>query len=173
MIDNLPEKTGKSLAEWKKLLRNQAFAKHGEAVQFLKQEHGVTHGYANTIVTLFRREGDDAEDPVEAQYRGKESLRPIYDRLLDFITGLGDDVTVAPKKTSVSFVRKRQFALVKPATKTRIDLGLKLPDKDRTDRLENSGPFGTMCTHRVRLTEASQVDAELKGWISEAYALAG
>lgn len=173
MIDNMPEKTGKSLAEWKKLLQAKAFAKHGEAVKYLKQEHGVTHGFANTIVSLFRKGDTEEEDLVAAQYAGKASLRPIYDSLLDFMSGLGEDVTVAPKKTSVSFKRKRQFALVKPATKTRIDLGLKLPGKDLTERLENSGPFGTMCTHRVQLTEAGQVDEELKGWIAEAYALAG
>ena len=66
-------------------------------------------------------------------------------------------------------IRGKQFALVKPATKSRIDLGLKLKDKPTTDRLENSGPFGTMCTHRVRLEDVSQVDTELKNWLKEAY----
>ena len=53
MIDNMPEKTGKSLDEWKKLLKSKTFAKHSEAVKFLKEDHGVTHGFANTIVFLF------------------------------------------------------------------------------------------------------------------------
>ena len=66
-----------------------------------------------------------------------------------------------------------QFALIKPATKTRIDLGLKLKDKPITDRLGNSGPFGTMCTHRVQLSDINQIDAELKEWLQEAYKGAG
>ena len=66
-------------------------------------------------------------------------------------------------------IRKRQFALIKPATKTRIDLGLKLKDKPTTARLENSGPFGTMCTHRVRLSTVDEVDKELISWLKEAY----
>ena len=82
---------------------------------------------------------------------------------------LGDDVKIAPKKSSVSVIRKRQFILIKPATKSRIDLGFKLKDKPTTARLENSGPFGTMCTHRVKLSDASEVDQELKEWINEAY----
>ena len=73
------------------------------------------------------------------------------------------------KKGSVSIIRKRQFVLIKPATKTRIDLGFKLKDKATTDRLGNSGPFGTMCTHRVKLSETKEVDQELKNWIKEAY----
>lgn len=169
MIDNMPEKTGKSLEEWKDLLKKKSFAKHGEAMKFLKEEYQVTHGFANTIVLLSKEEDKDSEDLVENQYKGKEELIPIYEKLVSFIKSLGSDVKIVPKKTSVSLVRKRQFALIKPATKTRIDLGLKFNNKPTGERLENSGPFGTMCTHRVKLSEAGQVDAELKVWLKEAY----
>lgn len=169
MINNMPEKTGKSLEEWKKILKKKSFAKHSEGVKFLKTEHGVTHGFANTIVTLAKDEGAGGDDLVTGQYKGKESLVPIYEALIKYVNTLGKDVTITPKKTSVSIIRKRQFILIKPATKTRIDLGFKLKDKPTTDRLENSGPFGTMCTHRVKLTDKKEVDAELKKWIKEAY----
>ena len=66
-------------------------------------------------------------------------------------------------------IRKKQFALIKPATKTRIDLGLKLKGKELTDRLENSGAFGTMCTHRVKIENIEEIDRELIGWLEEAY----
>lgn len=169
MIDNMPEKTGKSLKEWKIILKKKSFSKHSEGVKFLKTEHGVTHGFANTIVSLSKEENVSSEDLVTAQYTGKENLKPIYDSLITFINSLGNDITITPKKGSVSVIRKRQFVLIKPATKTRIDLGFKLKDKPTTDRLENSGPFGTMCTHRVRLSDKSEIDQELKQWISEAY----
>jgi hypothetical protein len=84
---------------------------------------------------------------------------------------LGDDIVITPKKTSVSIIRKKQIALIKPATKTRIDLGFKLKDKPTTDRLGNSGPFGTMCTHRVKISNINEVDNELKGWLEEAYSI--
>ncbi len=70
---------------------------------------------------------------------------------------------------TLTIIRKRQFVLIKPATKTKIDLGFKLKDKAITERLENSGPFGSMCTHRVKLSSLDEVDDELKGWIKEAY----
>ena len=174
MIANMPEKTGKSLEEWFEILAPQGFEKHGQALKFLKTEHGVSHGFANTIVSLFRQRGEDTEpDLVDAQYKGKESLRPIHDALIKLVSAFGPDVEIAPKKSSVSLRRKKQFALIKPATKTRIDLGLKFNNKETGDRLGNSGPFGTMCTHRVQLTDLTQVDEELTTWLKEAYEEAG
>ncbi len=169
MINNMPEKTGKSLEEWKAILKKEAFEKHGQAVKFLKEKHSVTHGFANTIVTLSKENKDTPDDLVTNQYKGKENLSPIYKALLKEIKKLGKDIIITPKKTAVSCIRKRQFALIKPATKNRIDLGLKIKDKDTNDRLENSGPFGTMCTHRVKLMDLKDVDKELLNWIKEAY----
>jgi len=172
MIDNMPEKTGKSLEEWKAILQAKGFAKHGEAMKFLKGEHGVTHGFANTIVHLSKDAPAEPVDLVAQQYKGKEGLKPIYARLVEVIDGFGEDVTRTPKKTTVSVIRKRQFVLIKPATKTRIDLGFKLKGKPTTQRLESSGPFGSMCTHRVRLSSPEEVDDELIGWMKEAYEMA-
>jgi hypothetical protein len=138
-------------------------------VKFLKTEHGVTHGFANTIVTLSREKNEAPEDLVKNQYQGKEDLIKIYNALIEAVKEFGNDVIVTPKKGSVSIIRKKQFALIKPATKTRIDLGLKLVGKELTQRLENSGPFGTMCTHRVQVSHIDQIDKELIGWLNEAY----
>jgi hypothetical protein len=172
MIDNMPEKTGKSLEEWKAVLKSKSFEKHSDAVNFLKSKHQVTHGFANTIVTLSKGVQEEPEDLVAIQYQGKEQLKPIYESLIRFCKTLGDDVTVRPKKGTVSIIRLRQFALIKPATKTRIDLGLKLPGKDVGQRLGNSGPFGTMCTHRVQISNVEEIDQELEVWLKEAYDLA-
>ena len=169
MINNMPEKTGKSLKGWKIILKSKNFEKHGEAVKFLKTEHHVTHGFANTIVTLSKDNQKSPNDLLTNQYKGKEDLIPIYQKLVDEILKFGSDIIKTPKKDSVSMIRKRQFALIKPATKIRIDLGLKIKNKPTTDRLENSGPFGTMCTHRVRLSRVNEVDTELVAWLKEAY----
>lgn len=169
MIGNMPEKTGRSLEEWKKILQSKSFEKHSEAVKYLKTEYGVTHGFANTIVLLSKDQEEGPEDLLENQYRGKEDLKKIYDALIAIVSDFGDDVIITPKKGSVSVIRKRQFALIKPATKTRIDLGLKLPGKATGPRLGDSGPFGTMCSHRVQLFSADQVDEELTGWLKESY----
>lgn len=168
MIDNMPEKTGRSLAEWKDFLKQQSFSKHSEAVNYLKKEFGIGHGFANTIVSLSKAD-EGPQDLVAAQYQGKEALIPIYETLIEYVKSLGEDVGISPKKSSVSILRKRQFILIKPATKSRIDLGFKLKDTPIGQRLEDSGPFGTMCSHRVRLESVEAVDSQLKAWIKKAY----
>ena len=176
MEKGLLEKTGKTLAEWIAIVKATSIEKHGEIIKFLKTEHGFTHGFAN-FVAMKARAADAAsfsdEDLVTQQYQGKENLKPIYEELLSQIKSLGEDVEIAPKKAAVSLRRKTQFALIQPSTKSRIDLGLKLKGKATTERLGDSGPFGTMCTHRVKLTSLEEVDEELMAWIREAYDKAG
>jgi len=169
MIGNMPEKTGKKLEEWIQILAKENIEKHSMAVKFLKTEHGVTHGFANTIVTLSKDNNESPQDLVAAQYVGKEALIPIYDALISLVKSFGDDIKIVPKKASVSVIRKHQFVLIKPATKTRIDLGLKLKGIDPQGLLEPSGPFGTMCTHRIQLTNISDINSEVTQWLTMAY----
>ncbi len=172
MLDNVEAKTGAPLDHWKKVVAASGLEKHGQIVKLLKTEHGVTHGYANLIAHESKKSGaihaDDA-DLVASQYEGKEALRPIYDRIVEIVRGFGDDVELAPKKAYVSLRRKKQFGLVQPSTKSRVDLGLKLPDTDPDGRLEASGSFNSMVSHRVRLGEPDDVDDELKAWLRAAY----
>jgi len=173
MVANLPEKTGKSLADWKSLLGSSGLSKHGEMVSLLKKEHGVTHGFANLIVHEFRggvvSAPPSAGDLVEAQYKGKETLRSLYDGIMKEVAGFGSDMEVAPKKAYVSLRRKKQFALIQPSTKTRLDVGITLKGVEPEGRLEASGSFNSMVTHRVRLTDPAEVDADLIGWLRKAY----
>lgn len=172
MEKGLLEKTGHPLEYWIKIVHASKIEKHKEIINFLKAEHGFTYGFANFVAHKSKKSdaaSADDEDLLRDQYKGKESLMPIYKKLVAEIQKFGKDITRTPKRSSISMIRKKQFALIKPATKTRIDLGLKIKDKPITDRLENSGPFGTMCTHRVRLSSPDEVDAELIGWLKEAY----
>ena len=172
MEKGLEEKTGKTLDAWVKIVRKENFAKHGQIISFLKSEHSFTHGYAN-LVAHKARESDagsfDADELVTSQYKGKENLFPIYEKLMTAIKALGDDVEVAPKRAAVSLKTKKQFALIQPSTKTRIDLGLKIKDRLPEGRLESSGPFGSMCTHRIQITDVSDVDAEVINYLITAY----
>lgn len=172
MEKGLLEKTGKSLEHWIGVVKKAKLEKHKATLNHLKTSHGFTHGFANFVALKALKSDAGSIDDVDLlanQYSGKEGLKPIFDRLQSTIKSFGNDITITPKKDSVSFIRKRQFVLIKPATKSRIDLGLKIKDKPTTIRLENSGPFGAMCTHRVRLTTVDEIDSELIGWLKEAY----
>jgi len=177
MIKNLKEKYGRSLEEWIKIVKSTGIEKHGEIVKFLKQEHGFTHGFAN-LVSLKSRgtdagSADSAESLVKDQYEGKESLFPLYEKLIEAVTGFGRDVEIAPKRAYVSLRRKKQFALVQPSTKIRLDIGINLKGTNPTERLEASGSFNAMCSHRVRTAEITDIDSDLINWLKLAYENAG
>lgn len=178
MIGNLEEKTGKTLEEWLPITKASGLEKHGQIVKFLKSEHGVTHGFANLIAHKSLEAAQGAPtgetDLVSAQYSGgKAGLKPIYDALVEAVSGFGSDVELAPKKSYVSLRRKKQFGLIQPSTKTRVDVGIQLKDHPTSDRLEASGSFNAMVSHRVRVTAPDQVDDALIDWLKEAYQAAG
>lgn len=175
MIANLAEKTGKDLAAWRKIAKASGLAKHGELVKHLKAEHGLTHGYANLVAHKHLASDAGSQqaadvDLVAAQYAGaKAGLRPIHDAIWKAVSRFGKDVEAAPKKAYVSLRRSKQFAIVQPSTKDRVDVGINLKGAAPTARLEASGSFNAMVSHRVRVTTASEVDAELLGWLKQAY----
>ncbi len=176
MLNNLEEKTGHALDHWLSVVKASGLEKHGQIVKMLKTEHGVTHGYASLLAhESLRSAAGHTEDPdlIDEQYSGKETLRPIYDRIAEAVAGFGSDAELAPKKAYVSLRRAKQFGLVQPSTKTRVDVGIQLKGREPGDRLEASGSFNAMVSHRVRVTEADQVDDELVGWLREAYEAAG
>lgn len=173
MIANLKEKTGRALPEWVALARASGLAKHGQIVAMLKADHGLGHGYAN-LVAHSALQGDGpapgGDDLVAAMYAGeKQALLPVWAAIEKAVRGFGADVEVSPKKTYVSLRRSKQFALVQPTTKTRVDVGLCLKGERAGPRLEAAGSFNAMVSHRVRLEKASDVDAELVGWLRQAY----
>lgn len=175
MLRNLPDKTGKSLNTWHAILKKSSLQKHGELVSLLKKEHGVTHGFANLIVTKFRNPDPGVGDDLLAgQYSNdKAELRPIYDALVKAVRRFGKDVEMAPKKAYVSLRRKKQFGLIQPSTKTRVDVGLNLSSVKASKRLEKSGSFNAMVSHRVRLSAVEDVDEQLIDWLKRAYQNAG
>ena len=176
MIDNLQKNTGKSLDQWIAIVKKKNFGKHGEILKFLKEDHGLTHGFANLIA--LKAKGSDAgsaenpDDLIVKQYQGKESLKPIYDKLLAGILAFGGDIEIAPKNTYVSLRRKKQFALLNPATKTRFEIGIILKGQEPKGKLEAEKP-NAMCTHKINITDLKDIDDEIMQWLRKAYDNAG
>lgn len=173
MVANFSEKTGKPLEQWLALVKKQERGKHGEIVAWLKDEHGMGHGFANLVALRHLNPPGAApagDDLVAAQYAGKKAaLQPLYDKLAAAVAKFGADVVLDPKKAYVSLRRNKQFGLIQPSTATRIDVGINLKGFAPTARLEASGSFNAMVSHRVRIESAADIDAELVGWLKQAY----
>jgi predicted transport protein len=172
MIENMKEKTGHTLDEWKAIIAKKKFAKHGEIVKFLKEEHKVTHGYASEIalkaLASDAASATDTDDLLENQYKGKESLRPFYEKLIKEIQKFGGEFEIAPKKTYVSLKRKKQFIILNPASKTRFEIGFNLKGVEPKGKLEAEKPNG-ICSHKINLAAITDIDKEVIDWIRMAF----
>jgi len=172
---NIEAATGMTLADFAEDIRKTGLQKHGQIVSYLKDEHGLTHGNANLMAHVVREQMAGGPTPAEAllnaQYEGgKAHLRPIYETLEKIAGSRGDDVAQVIQKTGVSFRRRKQFALIQAPSSKRVQLGLNLPTTPADERVrEVSG----MCTHRVDLTDPTEVDDDVTAWITSAYEAAG
>jgi len=177
MIENLHMNTGKTLEQWTNIVKKENFAKHGEVIKYLKDNYGLTHGFANLIAHKAKRsDADSAEnknDLIELQYKGKEHFRPLYDKLMHEIQVFGGDFEIAPKNAYVSLRRKKQFAILQPATKTRFEIGINLKGQEPKGKLEVINTPNAMCSHRINLADIKDIDQEVIGWLKSAYDNAG
>ena len=169
-IANIERRTGRSMDELVALVAASGLEKHGQIVAWLKTEHGLGHGDAN-LVALTARRGSVVDQPtddlLDAMYAGpKAALRPFHDQVIAVARGFGDDVELAPKQAYVSLRRSKQFGTVGPASGGRLEVGLNLKGVEPAGRLEATTG---MCTHRVRLSSPDDFDAEVRGWLREAY----
>lgn len=173
MLNNLEGKTGKPLNNWLKVVQKSGEVKHNSIIKFLKNNHGLTHGYANLIAFKFRGQFEEVKSGdglIEDQYKGdKENLKPFYEILKNYCMSMGKDVELAPRNSYVSFRRSKQFAILKASTKSRLDVGLILKGVEPTERLQEGKQFSGMMTHCVSITGEADIDDELKGWLKDAY----
>lgn len=178
-LANIEKRTGKSLEALAQIVKSSGLTKHGEIRDFLKKTLGMGHGDANTLVHVVNQSdgataaaGKDADVVLDEIYAGpKAALRPIHDTFMAAVSTFGP-FEVAPKKAYVSLRRKKQFAMIGPATNTRVEVGLNMKDVRGTARLALLPPGG-MCQYKVKVTDAADVDAELIAWVRRAYDAAG
>lgn len=177
-LRNIQTKTGKTLDQLKELVLASGLSKHSEILAMLKKDLGLGHGDANALAHYARKAAGTADEAKPAETGGdavldeiytgpKAALRPIHEKLMAQIHAFGE-FEIAPKKGYVSLRRKKQFAMIGPATNTRVEVGLNMKEEPGTARLEVQPPKG-MCSHKVKVTDAAQVDAELIAWIRKAY----
>ncbi len=175
-LRNIEAKTGKTLAQLCKLVAASGLTKVGEQRTHLMQTLGLGYGDANALALHASKRATPpaatSAAPLDALYSGnKAALRTLHDKLAAAIDKLGPHEK-APKKSYVSLRRKKQFAMLGPATKDALELGLNAKTLPPSARLKAKPPAG-MCAYTVRVSSASEIDAELMGWVRTAYEAAG
>lgn len=183
-LKNIQARTGRRIAELHAAVAASGAAKHGEKRTWLMQQFGLGYGDANAVVNFIDKPlpdlGDGAAaapaapagDPLATIYTGaKAGLRPLHDALLAAVQVFGD-FEVAPKKAYVSLRRRKQFAMLGPATKDALEIGLNAKDLPAHARLK-AQPAGSMCNATTRITSTAEIDAELTGWLRRAFDAAG
>ncbi len=177
-LDNIQAKTGKSVDDFRALAGKKGLdkpgTKHADLMAWLKSEFELGHGHANLIAQLILKPDAgkaSVDDRVDALFAGaKAAWRKPYDGLMAKAMKLGDDVSVSPTDTYISLTRSnRKFAIVQPSAAARLDIGVKLKGITPEGRLEASGSWNNMVTHRIRITDAKQIDAQVLAWIKQAY----
>lgn len=179
---DLPEKTGRTLAQWIKLVKSDGPSSTKARIAWLKSEHGMNTTGAWWLVERAEgrvgEEGDpkyyveSAQKYVDEQYAGhKSALRPIFDALMDLSLSLASDVKACPCQTMVPIYRTNVIAQIKPTTRTRIDFGLALGDTPASGRLVDTGGFAKKdrITHRIGIESLADIDAYVKKWLRVAY----
>lgn len=184
-LRNIQARTGKTIAELLAALAASGLGKHGERRAWLMEQFKLGYGDANTVAFFVDKPlpdlsgaapaalpADQGSDPLDALYTGaKAHLRPLHEAVMQLVAGLGPSEQ-ALKKTYISLRRKKQFAMLGPATKDRVELGLNVKNLPPHARLKAMPPGG-MCQYTVRLGHTNEVDDTLAGWLRAAYDAAG
>ncbi len=183
ILANFKTKTGRTIDEWVALVKKEGPATTPARRAWLKDTHALGTNYAWWIAERCDGKGMEDGDPaaylamapryVEEMFAGKKAvLKPIYEELLARGLQTGNDAKACPCKTIVPLYREHVFAEIKPATNTRIDLGLALGKTARKipARLEAIATAkGNRITHRIAIRSLDDVDAFVTRWLKAAY----
>src|SRR5438874_10646767 len=142
-VAELKQKTGRTLAEWIKFIKQEGPPTEAARRDWLKEQNKLGTNYAAFIAGQSVGKGEETGDPdaylkaaekyVEEMFAGKkEHLRPLYNALLKLSLSMGKDTKACPCQTIVRLYRNHVFAQLKPTTQTRIDFGCAVSDTKKT-----------------------------------------
>lgn len=172
---SMQERTGRSIPEWVEVVRESGIdpLDRNAVRRWLQAEHGILQNSRWAIADAAARSAGwtepTPEEYVEGQYQGaKAALRPLFDRLRAVIEAFGDDVRMEGRSTYTPFVRRRQFAAVAAATRTRVDVGLRYAEAPESPLLVPATAPG-QATHRLSLGSVDEVTEAVARLLREAY----
>jgi len=176
VIANLKGKTGRSLKEWEKFLKDKGPKNKTDWAKWLKSKHKLGTNTARFVAerAMGIVEEYEPESYVEAMFAPpREALREIYEEILTYSMKLGADVTVTPCKTIIPLRRRFVFAQVKPVSKGKIELGLALGTTKVSGSVISTGGLskGDRITHKIPITSLKDFGSAEKKWLKKAFDL--
>ncbi len=173
-LDTIKIKTGKTPDDFRKLAAKKGLTKYSDVVAWLKSDFGLGHGHANAMAQLLVNADKFKAAPSDALARlfegGKSKWRKGYDSFSARVVKFGPDVKLSPNQTYINILRgNKKIGIIQISAVDRMDVGIKLKGMDPTERLEKAGSWNAMLTHRVRISDPKQLDAELLKWLKQAY----
>jgi len=117
--------------------------------------------------------GRPAKGSLEEHFRGRDpGVRATYDRIVEAARRFGP-VGEEVRKTSIHLTNRTAFAGV-ATRRSGLILTLKLPGDLKSSRVSRHERVSANRWHlEIKLSAPNDMDAELRGWLREAYALAG
>jgi hypothetical protein len=174
-METIKEKTGLGPRDFVALARKKGFAtattRATEIVNWLAADYGLGRGHAMAIVAVLKaaeRGGKTTDDErIDKLFSaGKAKWRGSAQTLIGKI---GKDIGTAPTDSYLGLTRDgRKFAILQPAA-AHLDIGIKRKGTPPTGRFAEAGRWHGMVTHRVRVSDAQEIDGEVVKWLKAAY----
>lgn len=165
VLANLEKNTGRSLDQWREVMKGCPETSPKAQAAWLKAEHGLGANHAVQILDACRpAEAPGWDEPAElraALWKDAGSLAIL--QAIEAVAAGHVDVISGQRKGYTSFSRTVQFAAMRPLKGGKALLGLKL-DPAASPRLSPSvrrESWSERLSAVVELSDASQVDAEI------------
>jgi hypothetical protein len=166
--------TGHDVTWWNERMAAQPSVRDEAALRAWLTAEGIT-GYQQMLLVMERFGYPDyllasADDLLNGQYADRPQLRPILDAVVAAACTFGP-VDVQARKTYTSLLTpRRTFAAVRPTTRTRADLVLRLDGVTPGGRLlDGRNSAGGALNVRVTLESVADLDGEALDFLRRAY----
>ena len=174
IADSLLNRTGHDLAWWVARVEGEAGLSDEASLRTWLTGQGVT-GYPQMLLVMERFGYPDyllasADELIDGQYRDREHLRPILDATVAVAQGFGPVEVQARKTYTTLLTPRRTFSAVKPTTRSRVDLVLRLEGTAPGGRLLDArGAAGGGLNLRIPLASVDDLDDEAVDLLHRAY----
>jgi hypothetical protein len=174
IAERLLRQTGHDVDWWIARIATQEGVDDASSLRGWLTEMGVT-GYQQMLLVMERFGYPDyllasADELLDGQYRDRMQLRPILDSIVA-VAGAFGPVDVQARKTYTTLLTpRRTFAAVRPTTRTRVDLALRLDGVEPAGRLlDGRNTAGGGLNLRVALRSVDDLDDEAVELLRRAY----